>query len=344
MSMPEVIALFERYAARSHVPIQSHTRVLQLVPSGSGYRARTDDGEIFASNVVIATGYSDVAARPQLAASLNLRVHQLTPSLYRNPQSVPDGGVLVVGASASGAQIADELARSGREVTLAVGRHTRLPRRYRGADIMFWLDRTGALDQTLASVRNPEGSKRQRSLQLIGSDPARDLDLSAVARSGVRIAGRLMDVAGDRVCFEPDLTASIQRADEKLDRVLRGIDQYIDTHGWTDCAGMDERPAPIDPTRFPSIRRLNLASAGISTVIWATGYRRDYRWLQVPIFGADHEIVHTRGITAAPGVYTMGLYFQHTRKSNFIDGVAADAEYIVRDIAARLGVRESFAA
>lgn len=344
MSMPEVIAFFERYAARNFVMIQSHTRVLQLVPSGSGYCARTDDGEIYASNVVIATGYCDVAARPQLGATLNLRVHQLTPTSYRNPESLPDGGVLVVGASASGAQIADELARSGRDVTLAVGRHTRLPRRYRGADIMFWLDRVGALDQTLDSVRNPGLSKGQRSLQLIGSDPPRDLDLSALAARGVRIAGRLTEVAGDRVCFEADLTASIARANEKLDRVLRGIDQFIDARGWIDRVDSAEPPAPIDPKRFRSIRRMNLASAGVSTVIWATGYRRDYRWLQVPILGADREIAHTRGITSAPGLYAMGLYFQHTRKSNFIDGVAADAEYIVRDIAARLGVRESFAA
>lgn len=338
MSMRELIAFLESYATRNAAPIRRHTRVLCVESRGAGYRVSTDRGEIDAANVVIATGFADVPTRPPCAQRLSAEVHQLAPRAYRNPEALPEGGVLVVGGSASGVQIADELARAGRDVTLAVGRHTRLPRRYRGADIMCWLERLGVLDETAGALPNLAASRAGPSMQLIGRQPARDLDLSTLLEHGVRLAGRLCDVAGTRLRFAVDLAHSMQRADDKLERLLVRIDLAAG-------GGLPpDRPRPIAALCPPSVAALDLAAEGIASVIWATGYRRDYGWLQVPILDADQELMHTRGVTPAAGIYAAGLRFQHTRKSNFIDGVGADAEYVVRQIASRLGVRASVAA
>jgi putative flavoprotein involved in K+ transport len=338
MSMPELLASLEAYAADSGAPIRSQTRVLRVEPSVYGYDVITDRGTFRAPNVVLATGYCDRPARPALARALAGSLQQLAPADYKNPAQLAPGGVLVVGASASGAQIADELARSGREVTLAVGRHTRLPRRYRGADMMWWLECIGALDETAEQVRDLAASRRQPSLQLIGSDPPRDLDLGTLSRSGVRICGRLSDATRSRVWFADDLGHSMQHADAKLARLLQRIDHLIGQK----LRPLADPPAPLALPDAPS--SLDLRAERISSVIWATGFRRDYGWLNVPVLDARGEIVHARGITPAAGLYVLGLQFQYTRKSSFIDGVGFDAEYIARDMAARLGVRESFAA
>lgn len=344
MSAREVVTLLENYAAGSGAPVLPHTRVLRVAAHGHRFVVRTDRGDFDAANVVIATGYADVPARPACAATLSTRVHQLSPTAYRNHGSLPPGGVLIVGASASGAQLAEELANRGRDVTLAVGQHIRLPRRYRGADIMAWLDRVGALDEPIADVRDPAASRAQPSLQLIGSAPPRDLDLLTLSQKGVRLAGHLTELSGERAKFALDLEATVTRAELKLKRVLGNIDRYIARSGAYEHAWLADPPAPIAPTRLGALASIDLRAERISSVIWATGFRRDYRWLDVRVLDGRRELIHTRGITPAPGLYALGLRFQHTRKSNFIDGVGVDAEYLARDIAARLGVRESFAA
>lgn len=342
MSRLEVIEFLEHYAARSGAPIQSHTRVQRVEAHGLGYRVATDRGEFTAAHVVLATGYCDLPAQPKAAAAL--RVQQLAANTYREPSTLAPGAVLVVGAAASGVQIADELARSGRAVTLAVGRHTRLPRRYRGTDIMNWLDRIGALDETTEDVRDLAASRDQPSLQLVGSEPPRDLDLSTLAQRGVRICGRLADASSTRVWFADNLACALRAADTKLQRLLRRIDTYVADSPALSSVEAQAHPQPIDPSGMHSSPVLDLAAEGFSTVIWATGFRRDYRWLHVPVLDARRELIHTRGITPAEGLYALGLGFQHTRKSSFIDGVGADADYIARHIAARLGMRESVAA
>jgi putative flavoprotein involved in K+ transport len=344
MTITELVHVLERYAAHSSAPVQSQTRVRSVEPHAGGYRVRSDRGDFTAAHVVIATGYCDVPARPDIARSLRGDVQQLAPNAYRTASALPPGGVLVVGGSASGVQIADDLARSGRSVTLAVGRHTRLPRRYRGADIMAWLDRIGSLNETIEDVRDPRASRAQPSLQLVGSDPARDLDLATLAQRGVRICGRLNGVSGARVQLADDLSRSVHAADAKLRRLLSRIDDYIAATPALSDSEPQPHPAPIDVAALRSTHELDLAAEGISTLIWATGFRRDYRWLQVPVFDADGELIHARGVTPSEGLYALGLRFQHTRKSSFIDGVGADAEYIARQIAARLGMRESVAA
>jgi putative flavoprotein involved in K+ transport len=344
MSMPEVVALLERYATHSAATIHSQTRVLCVEAHGRGYRVITDRGVFHAPHVVLATGFCDLPARPNAATKLGRGVFQLAPTAYRNPSMLAPGGVLVVGASASGAQIADELAGAGRSVTLAVGRHTRLPRRYRGADSLWWLERIGALAETVDDVRDLPASRNQPSMQLVGSDPPRDLDLSTLMQRGVRICGRVVDATRRRVCFADDLERSVSAADHKLQRLLKRIDCFIDANPALRCRKAPSRPVPVDMRGSRPTSSIDLAAEGISTVIWATGFRRDYRWLRVPVLDAGGEILHRRGVTPAEGLYAMGLRFQHTRKSSFIDGVAGDAEYIARHIAAGLGMRESFAA
>jgi putative flavoprotein involved in K+ transport len=343
MAAGEFVSFLENYAGSFTAPVQDETRVLAVEPAPcGGYMVRTDQGTWQASNVVVATGDCQQANVPAFAGHLDSSVHQATTTTYRNPQTLPDGGVLVVGASASGVQLAHELWRAGREVVLAVGAHARLPRTYRGMDIMWWLDQTGSLDQHIDEVRDPVAAARQPSSQLVGRPPGvrsgGDLDLNTLARAGVRLAGRMVGVDGRRATFADDLAASTAAADERMHRVLDGID------GHAECTGLaPELLAPRRPPRVPvagAPTQLDLAAAGIATVLWATGYRRSYPWLQVPVLDEHGEINHRHGVTPAPGLYVLGLRFQRRRRSHFIDGVGDDARFVADHIARRaLGAR-----
>jgi putative flavoprotein involved in K+ transport len=312
--------------------VETNVRVTSVERNDSGYRIETDRGAWAADNVVIATGQCDRPFVPAFGTRLSSEVEQVVPGAYRNPSQLRQGGVLVVGASAAGVQLAEEIHRSGRPVTLAVGQHTRVPRQYRGRDIQWWLDAVGIWDQGLSAVRDVERARRQSSLQLIGSPEHRSLDLGALLAEGVRVVGRAVDAGGDRIGFAGDLAASIRDADERLVRLLRRIDEFIERHG---MSAEVSAPDPIPEIRPPApLESLDLKRAGIATVLWATGYRRDYSWLRVPVLDERGEIRHDGGITAAPGLYVLGLQFLRTRKSSFLDGVGADAAYLADHIAA----------
>lgn len=336
MTRRELIGYLEGYARSFDAPVLSGTCVRALEPAEDGYRVQTDRGDWVARAVVIATGDCDVPHVPAMATRVAGEVVQLAPTAYRNPSQLPDGGVLVVGASATGLQLADELERSGRAVTLSVGRHTRMPRRYRGRDIMGWLDRVGVLDERAHEVPDLEASRRQPSLQLVGRPDHRTLDLPALAARGVRLAGRAVEADGARIAFADDLAATTAAADAKLERLLARIDAL---------AGLD----PLEPARpfarlhgLDAPRELDLAAEGIRTVIWATGFRRRYPWLRVPILDACGELRHDGGVTPAAGLYVIGLRFLRRRKSSFLDGVGADAEELSAHVAAYLGRRETW--
>lgn len=335
MTMPEVIGFFEGYAGRSAVPIETKTAVRSVSPAASGYRVETSRGVWQAGSVVIATGHCDVPLVPEAARELTPDVHQLVPTRYRNPSRLPPGGVLIVGASASGVQIADELSSAGRAVTLAVGRHTRLPRRYRGKDVLFWLDRMGVLDQSFDSVRDIAASRRQPSMQLVGRPDNATLDLAALAAAGVRLTGRVVGAAGSRVAFADDLTMTTALADAKLWRLLGDVDRFLERSGIGAVFPRTELP---EPTRLPSAPAgIDLRAEGIRTVIWATGFTQRYPWLHVPVLDEHGALRHRGGIViGAPGLYAMGLRFMRRRKSSFIDGVANDARDLADHIAARL--------
>ncbi len=258
------------------------------------------------------------------------RVHQLAPSNYRNPDDLPTGGVLVVGASATGVQLAEELHASGRPVTLAIGRHSRMPRTYRGMDAFWWLDLIGSLDKTIDDVDDPVEARTEPSLQLVGRNDRRTLDLAALQTMGVRLVGRLIGLDGTRATFAPDADATVDVAERRLDGVLRRIDAAVDRLGLTREVLAPDRPARLSP--IPRCDTLDLASAGITTIVWATGYRRPYEWLELPIRDERGEIAQYRGVTPMPGAYVLGQRFQHHRNSNFIDGVGRDARFVAEHI------------
>ena len=299
-------------------------------PHGGRFLVDTDAGSWVADAVVIATGFCDEPAVPAVAAGLDPSIHQVTPDRYRNPSELPAGGVLVVGASATGAQLADELAADGREVLMAVGRHTRLPRRYRGRDIMWWLDSMGVLDRPVDHERihrNPEPS-----LQIVGSGPdarPRDVDLPSLQARGIRLRGRLVGLDGTHVEFADDLAATAAAADAKLATLLRRIDVHVTATGPEFEVFPPGRVRPLVPDSVAAPTRLDLRAAGVRSVLWATGCRRRYPWLHVPVLDAAGEIRHTAGLTAAPGLAVVGQRWQTRRSSTFLDGVRHDAAHVV---------------
>ncbi len=330
MTAPEVASFFARYAASFAAPVQLHTTVQHVTRDEKGFVVTTSNGEFRSANVVIATGWCDHPAIPAAARHLSRRIHQVVPAEYRSPEDVANGGVLVVGASATGVQLADELHRSGRPVTVAVGSHSRIPRRYRGLDIFRWLDMIGAFDKTIDDVGDVAAARGEPSLQLVGREDHRSLDLATLQVDGVRLVGRLNAVDGTRVKLAANLRGVIDAADGQMARVLGRIDAAIERCGLTGEVFDAEPIPPVTPVSVPD--SLDLSAAGISTIVWATGHRRTYPWLNLPILDGRGEIGQYRGTTPVPGAYVLGQRFQHYRNSNFIDGVGRDAHYIAEHI------------
>jgi putative flavoprotein involved in K+ transport len=251
--------------------------------------------------------------------------------MYRNPDHLPSGGVLIVGASATGVQLADELARAGREVVLSVGGHSRLPRSYRGMDIYWWLERIGSLDRTIDELSDPAAARHEPSPQLAGRPD--HLNLGTLRRISVELTGRLNWVDGYIVGFGPDLARTVATADARMHRVLAEIDAHIVATGLS-AEVLDPDPPPTIEIAHPAAvpLRLDLRERGITAVLWATGFRRGYPWLQVPVLDPAGEIRQWRGRTPVPGLYVLGQRFQHHRNSNFIDGVGRDAATVADDL------------
>jgi putative flavoprotein involved in K+ transport len=335
MTMPEVVDYFERYAASFAAPVNTGVTVTAVRRDGDQFRVVTSTGEWLASVVVVATGYADRPRVPALATRFPGGISHVVPTAYRRASQLADGGVLVVGASASGIQLADELHRAGRSVTLSVGHHTRLPRRYRGHDILWWLDWMGVFDETVDQVYDVEISRDQPSLQLIGDPRHVTLDLAGLQARGVRIVGRLVAIDDGVARFDDDLVATTAAADIKLASLLHRIDGFIAAQG------LVVPPAPpFEPHCFSFVdveTTLDLERSNTRTVLWATGFSRAYPWLHLPVLDELGEIRHDGGITPEPGLYALGLHFLRRRNSSFIDGVGADAQALGEHIAGFLG-------
>jgi putative flavoprotein involved in K+ transport len=331
MTIPEVVTYLDRYAQAFAAPVETETRVHALRRTAQGFALDTSRGALQARTVVIATGHCDAPQVPAMARALPASIMQLTPSAYRRPAQLPQGGVLVVGGSASGVQLAEEIHHSGRPVTLAVGGHTRLPRLWRGRDIMTWLDRIGALEESAEAVADLAHARKQPSLQLVGRPDRRSLDLGTLHQMGVRVTGRAMGAEGCVLHLADDLGQSTIAAQRRLERLLARIEPLATTEG----APWQDLPQPLALPEAP--QRLDLAAEGIRSVIWATGFRRDYGWLQMPgLLDAGGEILHRGGVTPAPGLFVLGLRFLRRRNSSFLDGVGADAEALAWHVLGQL--------
>jgi putative flavoprotein involved in K+ transport len=332
MTAGEVTGLIARYATAVDAPVHTHTTVRSVQRCDGGYDVVTDRGTWTAPTVVLASGACNVAHVPSFAADVPRSVTTLTPMGYHGAGDLPDGGVLVVGAGATAVQLADEIHRSGRPVTLAAGEHVRLPRTYRGCDIFSWMESTGVLDQRFDAVDDIIRARHVASPQLVGSHDRRAVDLNALSDRGVRIVGRLGRVADGRAQFAGSLANMCALADLKMHRLLDAIDAWAGTT----CA---ERP---EPTRVPArpTLELDLTSGEIRTIVWATGFRPDHSWLHVPVFDRRGQVKHDGGVvTGTRGLYLLGMPFLRRRRSTFIHGALADtrdlAELIRLDLARR---------
>ncbi|HET9233089.1 MAG TPA: NAD(P)-binding domain-containing protein, partial [Candidatus Eisenbacteria bacterium] len=327
-TMPETIRFIERYAASFSAPVRSHTNVTSVRSEDGGYEVRTDRGEWRARAVVLASGACSVPAVPALAALLSPDIRSLSSREYRRPSQIEPGGVLVVGASASGTQIGEELQQSGRSVTLAVGEHIRTPRTYRGRDIKWWMDAAGVLNDRYDEIDDIVRARNVPSLQLAGSDDRRTIDLNRLSGMGVRLVGRLVGLANGKLQFSGSLRNMCEMSDLKMNRLLERIDMWAATNGLDREADPSHRFEPTRVGDAPELE-LDLRKSGIKTVIWATGFRPDYSWLEVPVLDRKGRIRHDGGVVEAPGMYLLGLPFLRRRKSSLIDGAADDARDLV---------------
>jgi putative flavoprotein involved in K+ transport len=330
-NMRETVSFLERYAQVIAAPVRTHTSVSSVHSTEGGYEVETNQGVWRSRAVVLATGACNIPQVPAVAEAVPRSIATLTPMSYRKPEQIEEGGVLVVGASATGTQIADELHRSGRPVTLAVGEHVRVPRLYRGRDIKWWMDRAGVLDERYDQVDDIVRARNVPSLQLAGGDERRTLDLNALTRIGVKLVGRLAGIQSGKAQFSGSLRNLCALADLKMNRLLDRIDE------WATANGLDEEVEPphrFEPTEVESSPPLgiDLERSGIKTILWATGYRPDYSWLHVPVLDRKGRLRHDGGVVEAPGLYLMGIPFLRRRKSSLIDGAADDA----RELSAHL--------
>jgi putative flavoprotein involved in K+ transport len=311
------------YAKESAAPVRANTTVISAHRTDSGYVVQTDQDTWHARAVVCASGGSVLAHVPALHDAVPAGITTLAATAYRNPAELPDGGVLVVGASASGIQIAEELRRSGRPVTLAVGEHVRMPRTYRGKDVLWWMDASGVLDDRYDRIPDLIRARRLPSMQLVGTSERKTLDLNTLRRRGVVLAGRLAGIRDGVAQFSGSLANVAALADLKLARLLDTFDLWAD-HAGPMNIGPPERFSPTE-VPAPAPLSLDLRSGEIQTIIWATGARPDLSWLNAPIFDRKGRARHDGGVTASPGLYLIGMPFLRRRKSSLIDGAAADA-------------------
>jgi putative flavoprotein involved in K+ transport len=332
MTVPEVIEFIEHFAKVSGAPVRTGVNVTEVRPAGDGYHVATSQGEFHCRTVIIASGACNRPSVPPLREAVPASVEQLTTFGYRHPGQLPDGGVLVVGASATGVQLAAELRRSGRPVTLSVGEHVRLPRTYRGRDVLWWMDASGVWDQRYDEVEDLTRARRLPSPQLVGTPERTTLDLNALASMGVELVGRWAAVRDGRALFSGGLRNVFSLADLKMERLLGTFDE------WATAEGHDAEVGPVErfpATRVPESARLQLDLGGgeIAAVVWATGFRPDYGWLDVPVVDAKGRLKHEGGVVESPGLYALGLPVLRRRKSTFICGIEDDAREVIDHLA-----------
>ena len=347
MTMPEVIEFISRFATESHAPVRTGTTVTSVTRTDDGYRVTTTHGDLRCRCVVLASGACNLPSVPAVSASVPASVEQITPFDYRDASQLPDGGVLVAGAAATGVQLAGEIRRSGRPVTLAVGEHVRLPRTYRGRDVLWWMDRSGVWDQRYDDIDDLTRARRLPSPQLVGTPERATVDLNGLSAMGVELVGRFSALRDGLALFSGGLRNMFALADLKMDRLLDTFDEWArDRAGAAaDAGGLPDdevdlgEPERFEPTRAPESSRLqiDLHSGEIRTIVWATGFRPDYGWLHVPVLDEKGHVRHDGGVVDSPGMYVIGLPVLRRRKSSFIHGAEDDAREVVAHLTGYLG-------
>ena len=339
MPAAEVVATLSSYARHIVTPVPTATAVRAVRAVPQGFEIKADDDVLHAQAVVVATGACNQPVIPGAADAVPPSVTMLNPLTYRDPALLPDGGVLVVGASATGVQLASEIHQSGRPVTLAVGEHVRLPRTYRGRDIFWWLEATGLLAERYDEIDDIIRARHLPSPQLTGTHEATLTDLNSLTAQGVRIVGRLGRIVDGLAQFSGSLPNTCALADLKMNRFLNRADEWATTAGHDGEFPPPHRFAPtyVDP-RTPL--ELDLTSGEIATVLWATGFRPDHTWLDIPVHDRAGRIRHDGGvITGVPGLYILGLPVLRTRASTYIHGAVADSDALASHLRSFLGSR-----
>jgi putative flavoprotein involved in K+ transport len=334
MQKDEVVQYIESYARSFDPPLKEGVEVLKIAQSitQEAFEIETTIGDFTADQVVIAVGSYHLPKIPSIAERLPEYMVQLHSSEYRNPQSLPNGGVLVVGTGQSGCQIAEDLHLAGRQVHLCVGSAPRSPRRYRGKDVVDWLDQMGYYDLSIDQHPQKEKVRTKANHYVTGRDGGREIDLRQFAREGMQLHGRLKHISGTQLEFHPDLQQNLDQADAVAESIKQTIDRFIEKN---------QIEAPIDPPYqpvwHPQEERLKLdyEAAKIGTVIWCTGYQSDFRWIEVPVFDGKGYPGHERGITKVWGFYFLGLPWLYTWGSGRFSGIARDATYLADTIVAR---------
>lgn len=326
----EVIAFIERYRELVDAPVRTGVRVDRLRPIATGFRLETTAGSIETANVVVATGPYQEPIVPAGRHAFAPGVVHVHSSGYRNPAQLPVGAVLVVGSGASGCQIVEDLLAAGRTVFLSVGRHRRYPRRYRGHDMFWWMERIGALDQTLEE--RPEARERPNPL-VTGVGGGHEIDLRDYAAAGVTLLGHLVDATGSRLHLADDVAALLAAGDESVGAFTRAVDAYIARAALAAPTAPPPAIAAPRPASAAPIRELDLIASGITSVVWATGFRRDFGWIDAPVLDDRGEPIHRRGVTGCAGLYFLGLPWLHKLKSSVLCGVGDDAAHLADHIA-----------
>jgi len=336
----EFIDWLEQYAGQISPPLRSGTSVesLRHDPDADRWLVRTEHGSLRAVNVVVATGAFERPYVPTLAGLLPADVVQVPAVKYQNPGQLPSGAILVVGSGASGCQITEDLLAAGRKVYFSLGLHDRVPRRYRGRDVVTWLTELGEFDRTNKTVVAKQEQTRRgtgKGLLISGVDGGSTLDIRRYALDGATLLGHLRAVDGPRLRFAPDVEAVLADGDVMFERFVTAVDWYVRLNGLSAPPEEVELRSPgyvpADPVEAVDLRR-----SGIGAVIWATGLRREYPWLEVPVLDTERRPVHTKGVTAFPGLYFLGLTWQTRLLSPFINGVGRDAEYLSEHLQSRL--------
>jgi len=334
MLKDEIVRYIEDYVAFFEPPLHEGVEVRRVgrTADGEHFAVETSAGTFTAENVVVAVGGYHSVTLPRIAERLPRTIVQIHSSQYKNARSLPDGDVLVIGTGQSGCQIAEDLHIAGRRVHLCVGSAPRVARRYRGKDVVEWLDDLGYYDLPVHEHPLKEGIRARSNHYVTGRDGGRDIDLRKSALEGMQLYGRLLDIDGNRLTFARDLKTNLDNADAVSESIKDTIDRHIERSGIS--APLEARYVPVwEPER--EVTELDYVAANISTIVWSTGFASNFRWIELPAFDGKGYPTHERGVTSVAGLYFLGLPWLYTWGSGRFSGIARDAEYLSENISRR---------